>query len=51
MSHLLDYFAAVLTRGELLPPDSEFADNLDQPKAPAEVYVAVLSGKPFSLHC
>lgn len=44
VAQLLDYYTAILERGEAVPPDADFSDSVQQPPIPAEVYAAILSG-------
>lgn len=49
MEKLVDYYTAVLERGEVLPSKNHIADDAQQPTIPAEVYAVVLAGKSASL--
>ena len=49
MEKLVDYYTAVLERGEVLPSKNHIADDAQQPTIPAEVYAVVLAGKAASL--
>lgn len=42
---LLDYFEAVLYRGEVVAPDFDSVEEMVQPLIPANVYKALFRGK------
>ena len=44
VTKLLNYFAAVLYKSEVVLPDSDFADDVQQPPVPAEFFTAVFTG-------
>ena len=41
---LLDYYTAVLERGEVLPSQAQAADDIQQPPVPAEIYSVIMTG-------